>query len=94
MILEPLSRIISILDQHQGVEVYVFGSALTREDPADLDILVIYQDREGLRRFLDHADRQSGALPIDVTAMTSGELAGSGFLVRSKAVKIRELRPM
>lgn len=94
MIPKLLSRINSILDQHQGIEVYVFGSALTHEDPADLDILVIYQDREGLRQFLDHVDCQSGALPIDVTAMTSGELASSGFLVRSNAVNIRDLRPM
>ncbi|WP_208023269.1 hypothetical protein [Mycobacterium marinum] len=94
MIPELLSRIRSILDQHRGIEVYVFGSALTREDPADLDVLVIYQDREELRRFLDDVDCWSGGLPLDVTAMTSGELAGSGFLVRSKAVDIRELRPM
>ncbi|MCA2323119.1 hypothetical protein JF732_25720 [Mycobacterium intracellulare] len=93
MILELLSRISSILDQHQGIEVYVFGSALTREDPADLDVLVIYQDRDELRRFLDDVDCRSGAIPIDVTAMTSGELASSGFLVRSKAVKIREFGP-
>lgn len=93
MILELLSGISSIVDQHQGIEVYLFGSVLTREDPADLDVLVIYQDREELRRFLDHVDCLSGALPIDVTAMTSGELASSGFLVRSKAIRIREFKP-
>jgi predicted nucleotidyltransferase len=93
MILELVSRIISILDQHEGIDVYVFGSVLTREDPADLDVLVVYQDRDGLRRFLDHVDCRSGALPIDVTAMTSAELARSGFLVRSKAIMIREFRP-
>ena len=94
MIPKLLSRINSILDQHQGIEVYVFGSALTHEDPADLDILVVYQDRAGLRRFLNHVDCRSGALPIDVTAMTSSELESSGFLVRSKAVKIRDFRSM
>ncbi|HET9876789.1 MAG TPA: hypothetical protein VFQ37_13650 [Mycobacterium sp.] len=93
MILELVARINSILDQHEGIEVYVFGSVLTHEDPADLDVLVIYQDRDGLRRFLDHVDCRSGALPIDVTAMTSGELASSGFLVRSKAIRICEFRP-
>jgi predicted nucleotidyltransferase len=93
MILELLSRIGSILDQHEGIDVYVFGSVLTRDDAADLDVLVIYQDRDGLRRFLDRVDCRSGALPIDVTAMTPGELASSGFLVRSKAIRIREFRP-
>jgi predicted nucleotidyltransferase len=93
MILEILSRISSILDHHHGIEVYLFGSVLTRKDPADLDVLVIYEDRDGLQRFLDHVDCRSGGLPIDVTAMTSGELASSGFLVRSKAIRIHEFRP-
>ncbi len=94
MILELLSRISSIVDQHEGIDVYVFGSVLTREDPADLDLIVIYQDRHALRRFLDRVECQSGPLPIDVTAMTPGELANSGFLVRSKAIRIREFRPV
>ncbi|MDF3341682.1 hypothetical protein P3H80_29970 [Mycolicibacterium septicum] len=94
MIRDILSRIRSVLDENEGIDLYVFGSVLTRKDPADLDVLVIYEDVDGLRKFLDHVDGRFGALPIDVTAMTSSELASSGFLDRSNAINIREVAPM
>lgn len=92
MIAEVIGQIGSILDTHGGIETYLFGSALTRDDPADIDLLIVYSDRHQLHRFLAELEHTVGPLAIDVTAMTACELVGSGFLDRSKAVPIRGFR--
>ncbi|WP_145272908.1 hypothetical protein [Prescottella equi] len=92
MIAEAIGQIGAILDAHGGIDAYLFGSALTRDDPADIDLLIVYPDRHQLHRFLAELERIVGPLAIDLTAMTACELAGSGFLDRSKAVPIREFR--
>lgn len=80
----------SIVEECSALDFFVFGSMLTRADPADLDLLVVYEDESDLHEFLDRDDVQVGQLPLDVTAMTPTELEGSTFLVRSGAIKARE----
>lgn len=92
VIAESIRLIGAAIDAQEGIDAYLFGSALTRADPADIDLLIVYPDRHKLHRFLDELERFAGPLPIDVTAMTAGEVADSGFIERSKAVPIHQFR--
>lgn len=42
--LTRIARIAAAAEVPEGVCVYLFGSALRRTDPADLDLLVVYRD--------------------------------------------------
>ncbi|GAA3028630.1 nucleotidyltransferase domain-containing protein [Actinokineospora globicatena] len=73
-----------------GLELYVFGSALTAtEHPDDLDILVIYRDArhvDHLRQLLYTADLD---LPLDLVALTPEEETHYRFIARTGAVRLR-----
>lgn len=90
MIVRFIALVGSIFDKYNALDVYVFGSALTRTDPADLDLLVVYEDASDLSEFMSELYARGGPLPLDVTAMTPSELAGSNFLARSRAISARE----
>lgn len=79
-------KICDLLVRECGMEVLIFGSILTRSDPADLDILIVYEDRDALHGFVARLRDSVAPLDVDVTAMTKSELSRSGFLARAGAV--------
>lgn len=68
------------------VEIYVFGSFLTKDYPNDIDILVIYDDFDhGVTERLDKLMRLVESVsnyPADVTALTRDEIKEIKFLDR------------
>lgn len=67
-------------------EVYLFGSFLYKEFPNDIDILVVYDDSEcDINTQLDMLSTQIETvsnLPVDMTALSKGEMKEISFLNR------------
>ena len=76
------------------VEVYLFGSFLAKNNPNDIDVLVVYDDSDcGV---IDQLDKLMGFIesvsnhPADMTALTRSEMKETKFLERlnEKYIKI------
>ena len=78
-----------------GIEVYLFGSALSTRVPNDLDILLVYDQgmvtvraalhiRKDLRRQVEY----QAQLVADVCVLSRSELLSSRFVEQERAVKI------
>jgi hypothetical protein len=70
------------------LQVWLFGSALSSPDPADLDVLVIYVDRPNLlllkaARRWEHFDP-----PVHIIAMTAKEEEFYDFKATTGAVRL------
>lgn len=75
------------------VEVYLFGSFLTKNYPNDIDVLIVYNDfNYGV---IDQLDKLMGYIesvsnyPADVTALTVSEMKETKFLERLNKNYIR-----
>jgi hypothetical protein len=72
------------------VELYLFGSSRTRAFPADIDLLIIYQDGDAsLGHDLANSIRDQPAPDVyDVLAMSQSEERELGFIGSERAVRI------
>ncbi|MEV0372554.1 nucleotidyltransferase domain-containing protein [Streptomyces sp. NPDC050636] len=72
----------------QPLQVWLFGSALRSEHPADLDVLLVYEDRSAvvaLRKMEPWEDFQP---PFHIIAMTPREVDEYEFIKSTRAVRL------
>jgi hypothetical protein len=55
------------------LEVWLFGSALSSPDPADLDVLVVYENRADVVALRSASRWRHRDPPLHILAMTPGE---------------------
>ena len=74
--------------ERPGLQLWMFGSALRCDDPADLDVLIVYEDRRTVvaLRALQHWDEFRP--PCDIIAMTPREVDQYEFVQRTGAVRL------
>lgn len=73
-------------------QVFLFGSALDKPDPQDVDLLVVYDPSEippgeaaGLRSVLTQACAEAAIHPLDVVLLTGEEAHDTDFPARENA---------
>ena len=71
-----------------GLEVWLFGSALKRADPEDLDILLVYDDRETVAALRAAEPWDQFCPPCSFIAMTRSELKEYDFIATTGAVRM------
>lgn len=79
--------------------VHVFGSALNRPDPADLDLLVVYDPNRipprratNLRRVIVSACATVPLRPVEIVLLTAAEAAATNFADMEHAERVYEDR--
>lgn len=71
-----------------GLQVWVFGSALRRDDPKDLDVLLVYEDRQSVVALRAMQLWGEFSPPCDIIAMTPRELEEYDFVATTQAVRL------
>ena len=78
-------------------EVYLFGSSLEKNDPEDIDLLLVYKGGQDLSEVATAKQNVVDALClmwegklIDVTTLSKAELAQTGFLGRIQYKPIKD----
>ena len=76
--------------------VYLFGSSLVKDEPEDIDLLLVYRKGLHLRRVeiarqqvLDALCGIWDGIPIDLTTLNKVELAETGFLEKIRYLQIK-----
>jgi hypothetical protein len=83
-----LRRLIDVTGADPSLSMWIFGSALVSDRPRDIDVLLVYENREGVLR-VRHAERWDDFdPPIDLIAMTSDEEHHYDFVRITRAVRI------
>lgn len=71
------------------VEFYIFGSILNKNKiPSDIDLLVIYSNKNEPKKIRNELHLECTFLPIDLIFMTKFEEKELSFIKRTKAIKI------
>src|SRR4029453_8512625 len=81
----------------KGSQAYVFGSFLTRDQPKDVDVLILYDPSvcppkspyQTHALFIEEV-REVYGLPVDITLLTYAEEQGSCFIHDTRAVPIAD----
>lgn len=71
-----------------GVEVWLFGSALSSAMPADLDVLIRYGDRADVVALRDTQWWEDYDPPLDIIAMTPAEEHHYQFIATTGAQRL------
>lgn len=58
-----------------SVEIYIFGSALWKEEPNDLDILMVYEKNTKISEVKSNLEPDVAGKKIHITALTVEEMA-------------------
>ncbi|MEU0213230.1 hypothetical protein [Streptomyces canus] len=80
-----------LIEAAQGLpslEVWLFGSALRSQRPADLDILLVYEDRSAVVALRTMNSWEEMCPPFHLIAMTSREVDEYDFIRRTGAVRL------
>ena len=72
-----------------GLRVWLFGSALRSRVPRDLDVLVLYRDREAVQALREERWWGGFTPPLDIIAMTDGEEQYYRFIEGCRAIHLR-----
>lgn len=83
-----LARLCRAAADLHGVEVWAFGSMLKRHDPNDLDILVIYEDRNDLLALRNYELWEVQLPPVEIIAMTTCEERHYDFISITAAIRL------
>lgn len=83
-----LGAVIACAQNLGGLEVWLFGSALRRPDPEDLDILLVYDDRERVVALRTAEPWKHFSPPCHFIAMTRTELNEYDFVATTQATRI------
>lgn len=70
------------------LQVWLFGSALRSIEPADLDILLVYQDRSSVAKLRNIQPWGEFFPPCHIIAMTPLEVAEYDFIATTSAVRL------
>ena len=83
-----LEAVIAQAQSLGGLEVWLFGSALQRSDPQDLDILLVYDNREMVVALRAAESWSTFCPPCNFIAMTRSELEEYNFIATTGAMRI------
>lgn len=84
-ILDELCR---CADRCSGLDVWAFGSMMWSESPSDLDVLIIYKNRDDLMTLRDMGLWEVTLPPVDIIAMTSDEESHYQFIKVTDAQRL------
>lgn len=70
------------------LQVWLFGSALRSDDPTDLDILLVYEDRSSVAALRKIQQWGDSCPPFHFIAMTSLEVTEYDFITTTRAVRL------
>ena len=91
---DELGELRAVAARHPSIKIFVFGSTVYGKRPAhDLDLFLIYTSSEALDAVLRDLDSLPFAPLLDLTMMTPVESEQSGFIGRSRAVSLDDVRP-
>lgn len=76
------------LARQRPVEVWLFGSVLRSDHPADLDVLVVYRNRADVVALRAADWWQECEPPLDIIAMTRAEEQHLAFVAGTRAVRL------
>jgi hypothetical protein len=77
-----------LAERFADLEVWAFGSALQREDPHDLDVLLVYDDRASVVAVRAARMWSETDPPCDIIAMTHAEEREYAFIQVTGAVRV------
>ena len=83
-----LQMLCEVAAQIGGLDVYAFGSSMRRDDPRDLDILIVYTDPAALNSLVSAHEWDLQVPPVDLIAMMPDEVVELRFLDVTRAQKI------
>lgn len=84
-----LSWLASAAASLPSLDLWLFGSALRRPDPRDLDVLAVYGDRESVVQLRCKHAWEECSPPIDLIAMTFREVVEYDFLAVTGAIRLQ-----
>jgi len=74
--------------RYPELEVWLFGSALYSPDPADLDVLILYENRADVIALRSASRWRHRDPPLHIIAMTPGEERFYGFKAVTGATRL------
>ena len=80
-----LDLLCQLVATRPGVELWLFGSALTSPAPADLDVLLLYQELVDIQAIRSAHPWDDESPPIHIIAMTRQEESEYGFIRGTRA---------
>ncbi|GAA3702009.1 hypothetical protein GCM10023081_43020 [Arthrobacter ginkgonis] len=88
-----LEHLCSLARLNGRLALWLFGSALSSETPQDLDILLIYTDRNDVVRLRNQIQSQDLEPPFHIIAMTHEEERFYRFIADVGAIRLVEPSP-
>lgn len=85
---DRLARFRKMTRGHPTESVWLFGSALRRGNPRDIDILIMYEDPMALAQLKSAVRREFPGPPCDIIALTPQEEAFYDFRHGVNAVQL------
>ena len=83
-----LNELCRCADRFPGLEVWAFGSMRRSDRPHDLDVLIVYDDREDLNALRDMGLWEVTAPTVEIIAMTPDEEHHYQFIKRTGALRL------
>lgn len=83
-----LARLREVTRGHPAASVWLFGSVLCKDDPRDIDVLIIYEDRASVAELKAAVHGVFSGLPCDIMALTSDEESFYSFCRAVGAVRL------
>jgi len=83
-----LCELCEFASAHPRLQVWLFGSALTSDDPSDLDVLLVYEDRADVVAVRKAQWWAECDPPLRIIAMTADEERHYGFIAVTAAERL------
>lgn len=83
-----LTSLLEAAKDLQSLEVWLFGSALRSDSPADLDVLLVYEDRSAVVALRSVNCWEEHHPPFHIIAMTPQEVDEYAFIKTTRAVRL------
>lgn len=83
-----LGELCDLARETSTLEVWLFGSALKRSEPGDIDVLFIYTDRADVTAVREARWWHHEQPPLSIIAMTEDEDCEYGFRARTNAQRL------
>ncbi|MCV7229089.1 nucleotidyltransferase domain-containing protein [Mycolicibacterium komossense] len=83
-----LNRLCKLASELNRVEIWAFGSMLRSDEPNDLDVLVVYENREDVVYLRERELWEVRLPPVDIIAMTKCEQRHYHFISITGAVRL------
>jgi predicted nucleotidyltransferase len=83
-----LHRLCNLAANLHGIEVWAFGSMLRSDEPHDLDILILYENRDDVTALRNQELWEVCLPPVDIIAMTASEQKHYNFISITGAVRL------